>query len=408
MPATTPRSGSNARGLRLYNQAVVLDAIRRHDAISRVEIAGLTGLASQTVTNISRRLIERGIIEESGKIATPLGKSRTALRPKPNGLVTVGVQFDPDASRAAIMDLSGRVLLHKDFSPRRGASPESVLLLIAETVQDLVKAADAHPDRVLGIGVGVPGPLDPVSGLMFEPPHLQHWHDIPLRDRLHELTNFPIVMDKDVTAAVAADAWSDTTSNEHTTGVIYVGTGIGLGVSSGGEILRGSSGNAGEVGHVVVEPEGLPCECGMLGCLGATSSPSSLVERFTPQASSIQEGMQILVDGAGVQREWDEALERASQGLINLARTVTRIHDFSRIRFGGPMWPWFADRLTDSRLATFKGLGADPVHPVECRASELGADLGTIGAASLVFDRFLSPRPSQLVPEDAELPAVLR
>jgi predicted NBD/HSP70 family sugar kinase len=391
------RGGSNAKGLRTYNQAVVLDAIRHHDSISRVEIAELTGLTSQTVTNICRRLLDQGIIEEAGKKATPLGKSRTALRPKPNGLFAIGVQFDPDASRAAILDLGGHVTLHRDFSPEPGADPGSVLELIASTVQDLLNDAGADPDRVLGIGVGVPGPLDPVKGMLFEPPHLHHWHDVPLRDTLEHLTGYPVVVDKDVSAAAVAEMWYGSGSGADTAAVIYVGTGIGLGVYTKGEIVRGFSGNAGEIGHIIVDPDGVPCVCGRRGCVGATSSSSSLVERLLPDASGVLEGMTMLTEGASQNPEWDRALDRAMDGLVELARTIAGLYDVNRLRLGGPMWDFFADRLTPARLGRMAGrTGVPAVHDISCAASELGADLGTIGAACLVFDNFLSPRVAQL------------
>lgn len=391
------RGGSNAKGLRSYNQAVVLDAIRRHDSISRVEIAELTGLTSQTVTNICRRLLDQGIIEEAGKKATPLGKSRTALRPKPNGLFAIGVQFDPDASRAAILDLGGHVALHRDFSPEPGADPGSVLELIASTVQDLLNDAGADPDRVLGIGVGVPGPLDPVKGMLFEPPHLTHWHDVPLRETLEQLTGYPVVVDKDVTAAAVAEMWYGSGDATDTTAVIYVGTGVGLGVYTNGEIIRGFSGNAGEIGHIIVDPDGVPCACGRRGCVGATSSASCLVERLLPDASGVLEGMTALTEGAAANYEWARELDQAMDGLVELARTIAGLYDVNRLRLGGPMWDFFADRLTPERLRRMEGrTGVPAVHPISCAASELGADLGTIGAACLVFDSFLSPRVGQL------------
>lgn len=393
----TNRGGSNAKGLRTYNQAVVLDAIRRHDSISRVEIAELTGLTSQTVTNICRRLLDQGIIEEAGKKATPLGKSRTALRPKPNGLFAIGVQFDPDASRAAILDLGGHVTLHRDFSPEPGADPGSVLELIASTVQDLLNDAGADPDRVLGIGVGVPGPLDPVKGMLFEPPHLTHWHDVPLRETLEQLTGYPVVVDKDVTAAAVAEMWYGSGDATDTTAVIYVGTGVGLGVYTNGEIIRGFSGNAGEIGHIIVDPDGVPCACGRRGCVGTTSSASCLVERLLPGASGVLEGMTALTEGAAADPEWARELDQAMDGLVELARTIAGLYDVNRLRLGGPMWDFFADRLTPERLRRMGGrTGVPAVHPISCAASELGADLGTIGAACLVFDSFLSPRVGQL------------
>lgn len=358
------------------------------------------GVGPQTVTNISRRLLEMGIIEEAGKLTTALGKPRTALRPRADGLYSVGIQFDPDSSSAVLLDLAGTAVLRRDFTPSPGSGPYEVLETLVSAYQDLIAAATVGPDRILGLGVAAPGPLDVERGVLLDPPHLPRWHQIPVLETLEKGTGVPVVLDKDVTAAAVAAAWYGRGTREpgETVAVIYIGTGIGLGVYIDGEVFRGAAGNAGEVGHLIVDPEGHPCTCGMRGCVGVTSSPSSLVARILPQQGRVITGMNAIVEGARVHPEWDLALQQATDGILQLAKTVTRLYDVNRIFFGGPMWSHFEGRLSPKRLEEFsQTLTADSTHSVRVRASDLGVDLGAVGAASLVFDNFLAPRLSTLM-----------
>lgn len=392
------RTGSNVVRVGSHNQAVVLDVIRRAKSISRVEIAALTGLASQTVTNICRRLIDDGFIMEAGKVATAMGKPRTAITLRPGSYYAVGVLLDPDASSVVLLDLAGDVRARSVFSHSYSEEPEEVVATVSDRVRRLLEGAEVDPLQVLGIGIGAPGPIDVERGAVREPPNLPMWQDVPLRDLLGEATGHPVVLDKDVVAAAVAESWYGRGERHDTTAVVYVGTGVGLGVCLEGEVFRGTSGNAGEIGHVIVDPDGPECGCGARGCVAVTSAPSALAERFANQGSGVDEVMGELVRRAPGEPLVAEGLAAAGEGLARLARTVADVYDINRIIFGGPMWRHFTGLLDAERLESLgASLGERLGHRVSCRPSMLGEDLGAIGAACLVFDTFLSPGTARLM-----------
>ncbi|WP_297751341.1 ROK family transcriptional regulator [uncultured Tessaracoccus sp.] len=391
------RTGSNAVLVGSWNQAVVLDAIRRAKSISRVEIAAMTGLASQTVTNICRRLIDDGIIVEAGRIATPTGKPRTALAAKPDGLFAVGVLVDPDTSSAVLLDIAGNVRERREFELPSGGEPGPSIEAMASVVRELCELPDVDGARLLGVGVGTPGPIDRDAGAVVRPPNLPRWVEVPLADALQDAVGLPVVLAKDVAAASVAEAWYGSGIRRDSTAVIYVGTGIGVGVHVDGETGVGVSGNAGEVGHLIVDPDGARCDCGSQGCVASVVAPSALVARFGcgPRVSV---GMAELVRRADDEPQVDRALTAASDGLLHLGRNMALLHDVNRLVFGGPMWCFFEPRLSRGRLRELADeLSARAIHKVTCRASRLGEDLGAVGAACLVFDRLLGPRPAKLM-----------
>lgn len=399
MPQPRPsRTGSNVVRVGSYNQAVVLDAVRRAKSISRVEIAELTGLSTQTVTNISRRLLEDGYIVEAGKVTSGFGKPRTALEPNPGSHHAIGVLFDPDASSIVLLDLAGHVRARETFSHSYSEDPGDVIAEISARVRSILDDVRAAPGRVLGIGVGAPGPIDLERGMLQEPPNLPLWHDVPLRSQLAEATGLPVVLDKDVVAAAVAESWYGSGERRDTTAVVYVGTGIGIGVCLEGEVFRGTSGNAGEIGHVIVDADGPRCSCGARGCVAVSSAPSALATRFVEGDPGVGPAMLELVLRSDDEPLVSAALTAAADGLFRLSENVAALYDVQRVIFGGPMWEHFRERLDDARFTELETrLAATLSHPVRCRPSNLGNDLGAVGAACLVFDRFLSPQRSQLL-----------
>lgn len=398
MRMRTSRTGSNVVRVGSYNQAVVLDVIRRAKSISRVELANLTGLASQTVTNICRRLLDDGFIVEAGKVATGFGKPRTALEPKRGSYHAVGVLLDPDASSIVLLDLAGQVRHRARFSHSQASAPAQVIEAIQQQVSAMLRQAQVETNSVVGIGIGAPGPIDFAEGKLVHPVNLPRWQDEPIQQMIAEATGYATVLDKDVVAAAVAESWYGSGERQDTTAVIYVGTGIGLGLCLEGEVFRGATGNAGEVGHIIVDADGPSCRCGRRGCIASVSAPSTLVERSGDPGKGVYDAMTELMERAGSEDSIAGELSRAADGLLVLADSVASLYDVNSVVFGGPMWAHFEGLLTRARLEQVgEHVSAQLLHPVHCRASALAGDFGAIGAACLVFDRFLSPRTAQLM-----------
>ena len=123
------------------------------------------------------------------------------------------------------------------------------------------------PDRIAGLGVASPGPIDLNEGAVVDPPLLPGWDHVGLRDALAEATGLSTLMDKDVTSAAVAETWAGGPSGEGSFVFMYMGTGIGCGIVLNDEVVRGTSGNAGEIGHIIVDPGGALCDCGQHGCV---------------------------------------------------------------------------------------------------------------------------------------------
>ncbi|WP_238151376.1 ROK family transcriptional regulator [Kribbella sindirgiensis] len=401
------RRGTNLDRVGGFNDAVVLDAIRRSEQLSRVELAEATGLSGQAISNIVRRLLDAGLVREAGRLrGAGLGKPRTLLELEPTGQYAVGVHLDPSVVTVVLLDLTGEVVARRPVD-QYADDPGLLIDGIAKTIEEVIAASGAPRDRVTGVGIAAPGPIDVERGVVVDPPNLSTWHLVPLRDELSARTGLPIVLDKDVTAAASAEKWAGQGGSFV---FFYLGTGVGAGLVIGDEVVRGSSSNVGEIGHVIVDPDGPLCYCGRRGCVGEASQPRYLVEQAV-RAGVLAEGIDLddrlaveaafasmcaQAGGPGAARD---ILTTLADRIAKVVEDIANLLDLERVVFGGPHWEQLAPVLHDRVRTALEGrflLAA--VHPFEVTGTSLGADVGAIGAASLILDRMFSPNPS-LVPE---------
>ena len=401
------RRGANQPRVGDFNQTVVLDAIRRAEGASRVELAAATGLAPQTVSNICRRLLDLGLGVESGKSSVGRGKPRTILRLDPAGRYAVGVHLDPTVITFVVLDLTGAVVADSRIPTPARAAPAAIVATMAAAIDELVTSSGVAPDRVLGAGIAAPGPIDLVRGTVVDPPNLAGWHRVPLRDALSAATGMPVLLEKDVTAAAVAEAWAGGPSGTGTFLVVYLGIGLGAGLVLDGEVVRGASGNAGELGHIVTDPDGPPCGCGLRGCVGMTATPEALVRDavargvLPPGAEGFAAVDAAVTELCALAAEPGPAREVVERSAVQLARAVAvmaHLFDVDRVVFGGPFWARLAPIHLPRMPALLDGArAARAIHPVAVAGTVLGENLGAVGAASLVLDHAFSPRPATLV-----------
>ncbi|MFF7470463.1 ROK family protein [Streptomyces sp. NPDC008092] len=257
--------GANLPAMRSHNSALVLDLLRTagEDGISRLELAGRTGLTPQAVSKITARLREEGLAAEAGRRASTGGKPATVLRLVPDAGHAVGIQLDRDELRAVLVDLDGTVVAERQAEVDMGAGAEAVLGAVAELAGELVERGG---DSLLGVGVGAPGPLDHSHGVLHRVTGFPEWDGFPLRDALAERLGVPVVVDKDSNAAALGLAVG---GEGGSFACLLLGTGLGAGLVIGDTVHRGARTGAGEFGHQVVQLDGPPCHCGNRGCIEA-------------------------------------------------------------------------------------------------------------------------------------------
>lgn len=421
------RRGTNVHALGGFNQTVIVDTIRRaHDGLSRVEIARITGLSAQTVSNVSRRLLDDGVIREAGQRILGVGKPRTILRLDPSGLYAVGVHIDPSVITYVLLNLDGDVIAHDATRTASAVHPDRVIADMHHCIEALISSSGVERDRVLGVGIAAPGPVNLDSGIVLEPPLLDQWHGVALRDALAEATGLLVLLEKDVTAAAVAELWTSEGHERDDFVFFYYGTGIGVGLALAHEVVRGSTSNPGDAGHIIVDPDGPVCNCGRRGCLGDAVMPRRLVhlaidrgiidappdERAATRARATGRASVAPLGTGAVDESFTRLAALADSGntvareiLDGLAGhiaaavvVIVNLLDLDRAVFGGPYWERVSAYVLPqlSALINESNVLVTP-HRVEVSASAIGADVAAVGAACLVLDHALSPRPATLL-----------
>ncbi|WP_240629757.1 ROK family protein [Specibacter cremeus] len=408
-PPSLRRRGTNLPKMGDFNTSVVVDAIRRSaEGLSRVELAAATGLAAQTVSNICRRLLDQDLVVEAGKETNGPGKPRTMLRINPRGLYAVGLHIDPAVTSYAVVDAVGTVLAARKHASEFDDGPEAAVARMGRRILDLVKDSGVDATRVIGVGAATPGPVDVSSGTVVAPPHMPGWWSVPLRDILARETGLPVVMDKDVTAAAVAELWTSGAGRAGSFVYLYIGTGIGAGLVLNNEVARGSSGNAGEIGHIITDPDGPECDCGRRGCVKVTCMPETIVSEALDAGvevvwpgATLQQGLAALVAAAddGDSRAV-AVLERSAWRMAGAASVLTNLLDVDRVVFGGPFWKV----LSVPYLRVIPGLlerlsVTASVRSLTVSGAVVGPGREAFGAACLIMEHTLSPNADHLLLE---------
>ncbi|PYY34793.1 MULTISPECIES: ROK family transcriptional regulator [unclassified Curtobacterium] len=421
------RRGANLPSLGGFNRTVVLDAVRRsRDGLSRVELAARTGLSPQTVSNVTRFLIDAGMIVESGTVVAGRGKPRTILRLEARSRFAVGVHVDPAVVTYVLLDLAGAVVAEATTSTPNAEDPDQVVRTMAAAVDGLVRRSGVAPDSVLGVGIASPGPIDAAAGVVLDPPFLPRWRDVALRDALGHATGYPVLLEKDVTAAAVGEMFLERGAAARDFAFVYFGTGFGVGLVIDHEPVRGSGANAGDAGHIMVDQGPLAGNGdgdGTRGEVGATVMPDRLVRIAVERGIALGDGVpvagtaaadgaDIAVDLAAVDRAWDAlaaaiaAEDPAAQALAAEIGTVmgravvviVNLLDLDRVVFGGPFWSRISSAALPAATAAIAGSPIlVPKHPVTVVESRRGTDVAAVGAACLVLDAALSPRASTML-----------
>lgn len=405
------RRGTNLGRVADFNESVILDAIRTSEAgMSRVELTQLSGLSAQTVSNISRRLLEQGLVTEAGKERSANGKPRTLLKLRADSRYALGIHVDPAMITVVLLDLLGTVVSHRRVTPPETLDPAEVVDMISAEAEAVIVDAGVDRKLVLGLGLAVPGPLDRELGIVLRSPHMPAWRHVNLHDQLEERLHLSVEIDKDVVAAAIGERWAGSTSQSAHFLFFYFGTGIGVGLVSEDRVIRGVSGNAGDIGMMPVAGDPDRVEDGIPETyLHEASLPRTLLQRAQARGvlppdlrydhpSELAVAFAALTDAAeGGDAIAAEILDRAAQRIAETCVTLSNLLDVDTVVLGGALWdrvsarflPLVADTLRSTALTA-------ELHHVDVVTTPLGEDVAAIGAACLVLDRVFAPRASSM------------
>ncbi|HEX2911158.1 MAG TPA: ROK family transcriptional regulator [Chloroflexia bacterium] len=273
------KESADVRLMGELNRSIVLNLIRQEGSISRAEIAQRTKLSRSAVSNIINSLLDEGLVQHSGTGESNGGRRPIMLNFNYSAGHVLGVDVGANHLLALVTDLEGNVVAEHSHPFNIEVGPEVALPQIMEHIREVLALHNVQRGRVLGIGVGVPGPLDHVTGTVIAPPIMPGWDRFPLRQYLSTEFNMPVFVENDANLGAVAEKWRGAGQGYQHLAYIKIGTGIGCGLVLDGKIYRGQRGSAGEIGHITITRDGPPCKCGSYGCLESMAASPAIINR---------------------------------------------------------------------------------------------------------------------------------
>ncbi len=395
--APTREGVLDAATMRAQHRRLLLNLLWNEREASRADLARRSGLSRSTVSAIVGDLLETGVVREARTGTSTGGRRPIVLELVADAALLVGVELGASHVTVVLTDLYGTVLGHREVPCAVRDDPECALNLVEDCIGGLLQARPGARERIVGIGVAAPSPIDPRAPGKFVPSILPKWAGYDVVERLRKRFGRPVLVDNDANLGALAELWWAGRAEN----LVYlkVATGIGAGLIMDGRILRGARGVAGEIGHTTIDPNGPLCMCGLRGCLTTLAGTHRLFEsvrelRKEHPSSPLQtEPLTVdrLVDAA---LEGDElarhVITEAGRTLgIGVANLLNLVNP-ERLVIGGGITRAGELLLEPLRHTVRTRALAESIAHAEIERSPLG-ELGiAIGAATLVLERALA------------------
>lgn len=384
--------GSQA-SLREANRQRVLEALRDQGAMTQVEIAGFTGLSPATVSNMVKELDSAGVVDLAPSIRN--GRRATLVSLTTGSTLVAGIAFGDRDVRVALgtgpRDVIGRqrMPLPADHAADEGMDRASRLLL------DLVEKAGKTMADVRAVGVGLPGPVDSVSGQVGSEGILPGWRGVAVADEMSGRIQAPVLVDNTANLAALGELRCGALQGVQHGVYIKLSHGVGCGLILNGELFRGAAGTAGEIGHLTIDENGPVCRCGNRGCLETYIGARGLLDALAASHGplSLRDVIIRAKEGdLGCRRVLEDAgrhLGVAVAGLVNLMNPEV-------IVLGGQLAKVGALITTPMRTSLERCAIPSAAASVVVRSGQLDTDADVVGAL-VAATTLLPPAESALV-----------
>lgn len=278
--------------MRRQNKYIVLDAIRQMAPISRIQLSKYTKMSPTTITRIVQELEAEGYILEGVSEETAIGRRPTLIHMREDALYTIGIEIDCFTIRIGILDFLGKLIAFQEVKCSIKHQYEEALHLLKQSIDNIMTEYQVAQDKLLGIGIGVPGVINNEEGIIVSSEQLK-WENCPIREDLNGIFGCEVIVDNELKMQIIAEIGDIYTPLYSNCILVGIGTGIGASILLNGEVYRGIQNKAGEISHITINPFGEMCHCGKRGCLSMYVSEVTLLKR-TPKNLTIQSIEEIL------------------------------------------------------------------------------------------------------------------
>jgi len=383
--------------------AQVITYVRKARSVTRPEIAASTGLSRTLATKYIDVALELNLLQ-SGEVGQSTGgRAPRLLNFNSHAGAILVAELGATGFNVAASDVNGNLLGNTFTRVEISEGPEAVLSMVESSFDDLVASLKIR--NLWGIGIGVPGPVEFATGLPISPPIMPGWDKYPVRERFSTRYKAPVWVDNDVNLMALGEhaLRNDPITNELI--FVKIGSGIGAGILTHGQLHRGAQGCAGDIGHIALpSKENVQCRCGNLGCLEAVSGGLALIrdaEIATSNNKSDYLGarkktkrridVQDVIEGSNNGDRWCvERVVKVGSDLGSVLATLVNFHNPSLIVLGGSVSAAGDKLLASIRETVLSRSLPLATRDLQIRISDFPIESGLVGAVEMVINELFS------------------
>lgn len=323
----------NASTSRALNRRLILNLLRNNGPVSRAELASTTGLSPAAVTFVVTELIEDQLVVEREAVTSANGRRPIPIDINYEGHLTLGFKLNRDSIDCVLTDLATSPLATLQVTVS-DTSPEGMIHAIADAIPLLLHDAGRDDKDIMGIGVSIPGEVDPKTGVCLQSPRFG-WRDLPFAELLAERVKAPVWIDDDVNAFAIAQKLFGAGRNHRNFAALAIGAGIGCSLVLNGDIYHGSNSAAGKLGHITSVQGGEPCECGRRGCLMAHAAEPYMIAEWGRRRGTVATRADFAAAAISGDRDAHDVLSEAGARIGRHLADLVNLFDPEIIVVGG-------------------------------------------------------------------------
>jgi glucokinase-like ROK family protein len=383
-------------------ELAAVQAIRSNGPLSRTMLAEKLDYSRGSLTAVVSRLETLGVLQEAGQGKSAGGRPPLMLEVNPGFGFVAGVDIGASSVDIALADFNGNILARYGEPSDVRIGPESILSRISKLLTDMLIDLKVEANRVLAIGVGVPGPVEFARGVLIAPPLMPTWEGFPIQAFFQQY--FPlarVVVDNDVNMMAKGEQKAGAGIGIENFLYIKIGTGIGCGIISHGDVYRGSDGCAGDVGHICVDIQGPVCHCGNRGCLeymaagtaiankamqGTAEGQSAFLAARMEKNGGVLSAKDVGDAAAAGDRLANEIVRESGRLIGGVLASLVNFYNPRAIFIGGGVSNIGNQLLSTLRQAILKRATALSTIKLRVEYSRLGEDAGVHGAIWMALE----------------------
>ncbi len=299
-PLVAKEAARDAAHLRRLNLERVLAAsMAREGPFTRAELIEETGLSAPTVGSLASQLIRMGLLTDLGAGPSRGGRRPARMEFNARHGFLAGIDLGPTRTRLGLADVRGELLARRIVPTPQDMEPAELLASLAHDVRAMMRETDVPASKLLVVGAGAPGAVDPSRGMVVAlAPNLKGWSKVPMASILRRALGATVVVDNDVNLAILGEHWKGVARGHNACAFLSFGTGVGAGIMIKGQVYHGHQFLAGEISLMCMGPRYVDKEFGSHGCLETLAGLGALKQRWRPERSDREEWLADLFRAA--------------------------------------------------------------------------------------------------------------